>query len=137
MTDVSEFARVYGDAWANPDSEVFVTLFAPDASYRDDQVGRLSRGHDELRDFHAHFVAAISNIRMEFPKAFRSSDMACLEWTFSGKQTGVYHGKPPTGISFTGNGVAVMTFASDGRIASVVDYYDSGEVQKQLSSTSA
>lgn len=132
MSDISEFARVYGDAWANPDSEVFVALFAPDAVYRDDQVGRFSNGHDDLRDFHAHFVAAISDIRMEFPKAFRSGDLACLEWTFSGQQTGVYHGKPPTGINFTGKGVAVMTFSPDGRIASVVDYYDSGGVQKQL-----
>lgn len=130
--DIQEFARFYGDTWAGSDSDAFVAMFAPDAVYRDDQVGRLSRGHDELRAFHAHFVAAISEIRMDFPKAFRSGDMACLEWQFSGRQTGTYHGKPPTGIAFTGNGVAVMTFAPDGRIASVTDYYDSAGVQKQL-----
>jgi steroid delta-isomerase-like uncharacterized protein len=130
--DIESFARRYGDAWANSDSDAFVAMFAPDAVYRDDQVGRLSRGHDELHAFHAHFVAAISEIRMEFSKAFRSDDKACLEWRFSGRQTGPYHGKPPTGIAFTSNGVAVMTFSADGRIASVTDYYDSAGVQKQL-----
>jgi len=112
---------------------VFAALSAPYAIYRDDQVGRFSKGHDDLRDFHAHFVVAIFDIRMEFSKAFRSGDMACLERRFSGQQTGIYHGKPPIGIAFTGNGVTVMTFAPDGRIALVAEYYDSGGGQKQLS----
>lgn len=130
--DIAAFARRYGDAWANLDSEVFVALFAPEATYRDDQVDRLSIGHDELRAFHVHFVEAISEIRMEFPRAFRSGRDACLEWTFSGCQTGTYHGQPATGIAFTGKGVAVMSLAPDGRILSVIDYYDSAHVGRQL-----
>lgn len=126
------FARRYGDAWANPDTEAFVALFTPDATYRDDQVGRFSDGHDDLRAFHSHFVEAISDIRMDFPRAFRSGEDACLEWTFSGRQTGTYHGKPPTEIAFTGKGVAVMKLAPDGRIRSVIDYYDSAPVGQQL-----
>ncbi|WP_068076618.1 nuclear transport factor 2 family protein [Novosphingobium lentum] len=132
MDDMAAFARRYGDAWASSDTEAFVALFTPDATYRDDQVKRFSRGHDDLRAFHAHFVAAISDIRMAFPRAFRSGEDACLEWTFSGVQTGVYHGKPPTGIAFSGVGVAVMKLAPDGRIAAVVDYYDGGAVKTQL-----
>ena len=129
---MEDFARRYGDAWASADSDAFVALFAPDAVYRDDQVGRLSRGPDEIRAFHAHFVAAISEIRMDFARAFRVGDLACLEWTFSGRQTGTYHGKPPTSIAFTSKGATVMTFAPDGRIVSVTDYYDGGAVQRQL-----
>ncbi|WP_157219209.1 nuclear transport factor 2 family protein [Flavisphingomonas formosensis] len=131
--DIAAFARRYGDAWASPDTERFVAMFTPDATYRDDQVGRYSVGHADLRGFHAHFVAAISEIRMEFPRAFRSGVDACLEWTFSGRQTGTYHGRPPTDIAFTGKGVAVMTLAPDGRIRSVTDYYDGGAVKTQLS----
>jgi steroid delta-isomerase-like uncharacterized protein len=132
VSDIATFARRYGDAWANPDTEAFVALFAEDAVYRDDQVGRLNMGHDDLRAFHSHFVAAISDIRMEFPTAIQSGNIACLEWTFSGIQSGVYHGKPPTGIAFKSVGVAVITFAPDGRIGVVVDYYDSAGVQRQL-----
>lgn len=131
--DIAAFARRYGDAWADTDTEAFVALFTPDAIYRDDQVARFSRGHGDLRAFHAHFVAAISDIRMDFPNVFRSGNDACLEWIFSGRQTGIYHGRPPTGIAFTGKGVAVMRFADDGRILSVTDYYDGGGVHRQLS----
>jgi len=130
---IAAFARRYGDAWANPDSDIFVALFAPDATYRDDQVGRFSSGHAELRAFHSHFVSAISDIRMDFPRAFGSGADLCLEWTFSGRQTGAYHGRPPTGIAFSGVGVAVMRLTEDGLIRSVVDYYDSGAVRQQLS----
>ncbi|MEY2928043.1 MAG: hypothetical protein RL367_2520 [Pseudomonadota bacterium] len=132
MTGIAAFARKYGDAWANPDTEAFVALFADNAVYRDDQVGRLNQGHDDLRAFHAHFAAAISEIHMDFPTTIQSGNTACLEWIFSGRQTGLYHGKPPTGIAFRSAGVAVMIFAPDGRIASVVDYYDSAGVQRQL-----
>lgn len=129
---IEAFARRYGDAWADPDSEAFVALFAQDAIYRDDQVGRYSEGHEALRAFHGHFVAAISDIRMEFPRAFRSGDDVCLEWTFAGRQTGVYHGRPPSGIAFASKGVAVMKLAPDGLIRSVTDYYDGGAVRRQL-----
>jgi steroid delta-isomerase-like uncharacterized protein len=132
VNDFAAFARIYGDAWANSDTEAFVALFAEDAVYRDDQVGRLNKGHADLWTFHAHFVAAISEIRMEFPTAIQTGNTACLEWIFSGRQTGIYHGKPPTGIAFKSVGVAVMRFNPDGRIASVVDYYDSAGVQRQL-----
>jgi steroid delta-isomerase-like uncharacterized protein len=132
MESVEQFARRYGDAWAAPDTEAFVALFAPDAVYRDDQVGRLNRGHDDLRAFHRHFVAAISDIHMTFPRAFRSGDDVCLEWRFSGCQTGTYHGRAPTGVAFASNGVALMRLAPDGRIASVIDYYDSAGVRRQL-----
>lgn len=131
--NMAAFARAYGDAWASPDTEAFVAMFTPDATYRDDQVGRFNRGHADLRAFHAHFVAAISDIRMDFPRAFRSGDDVCLEWIFSGRQTGTFHGRPPTGIGFRSAGVAVMTLGADGRIAAVVDYYDSAGVQRQLS----
>jgi steroid delta-isomerase-like uncharacterized protein len=131
--DIASFARRYGDAWADPDSDVFITLFATDAVYRDDQVGRLSVGHAQLRAFHAHFVAAISDIRMDFPRTFRSGDDVCLEWRFSGRQTGTYHGRAPTGLAFAGPGVAVMTLTGEGLIQSVVDYYDGAAVKTQLS----
>lgn len=131
--EIAGFARRYGDAWANPDSEVFVALFAPDATYRDEQVGRYSTGHGQLRDFHAHFVSAISDIRIEFPRAFGAGQDLCLEWTFSGRQTGPYHGRPPTGIAFSGKGVAVMRLRADGLIESVIDYYDGSTVRTQLS----
>ncbi|QQN75267.1 nuclear transport factor 2 family protein [Croceicoccus sp. YJ47] len=130
--DIVAFARAYGAAWASPDSDAFVALFTPDATYRDDQVKRLSCGHDELRLFHAHFVDAISDIRMEFPNAFTDGENACLEWRFSGVQSGSYHGQPPTGTAFRSNGVAVMKLALDGRIRSVVDYYDAAGVKRQL-----
>ncbi len=131
--EIAAFARRYGDAWAAPDSEFFAALFAPDATYRDEQVGRYSTGHNELRDFHAHFVSAISDIRMEFPRAFGAGRDLCLEWTFSGRQTGTYHGRAPTGIAFSGKGVAVMRLTADGFIESVIDYYDGGAVRTQLS----
>jgi steroid delta-isomerase-like uncharacterized protein len=130
--DIDVFARAYGDAWASSDTEAFVAMFTEDAVYRDDQVQRLNRGHEDLRRFHSHFVQAISEIRMDFPNTFQDGDNACLEWVFFGKQTGIYHGRPPTGYSFSSKGVAVMKFAPDGRISSVVDYYDSAGVTKQL-----
>lgn len=132
MIDIATYARHYGDIWAASDSSAFAAMFAPDATYRDDQVGRFSRGHAELEAFHAHFVAAISDIRMEFPRVLRSGNLACLEWTFSGRQTGVYHGRAPTGLSFTGKGVALMELTDDWLIRSVVDYYDSAPVKAQL-----
>ena len=131
--EIAIFARRYGDAWADPDSDVFVALFAHDATYRDEQVGRYSAGKKELRDFHAHFVSAISAIRMEFPRTFGAGRDLCLEWTFSGRQTGPYHGRPPTGIVFSGKGVAVMRLTADGLIESVIDYYDGAAVRTQLS----
>lgn len=129
---IEQFARRYGDAWANHDSEVFVAMFAPDATYRDDQVQRMNSGHADLRDFHRHFVSAISDIRMEFPRAFRSGNDLCLEWRFTGRQTGTYHGRPPTGTAFASPGVALIRLRDDGLIQSIIDYYDSGGVRKAL-----
>jgi steroid delta-isomerase-like uncharacterized protein len=132
MSDITNLAAAWSRAWSEQDTDAFLALFAPDAVYRDDQVGRLSRTHAELRDFHAHFVAALSDIRLEFRKTFQSGDYACLEWKFSGRQTGVYHGRPPSGIEFRAVGVSVLTLAPDGKIRECTDYYDSAVVARQL-----
>lgn len=130
--DIAAFARFYGDTWAAADSDAFAAMFTPGAVYRDDQVNRVSRGHAELRAFHAHFVSAISDIRMEFPRVLRQGPLAALEWTFSGVQTGTYHGRAPTGLAFTGKGVAFMELTDNWKIRSVIDYYDSAPVKAQL-----
>lgn len=132
MRKIENLASAWAEAWTNDDTEAFVALFTKDAVYRDDQAGRVSRGHDELREFHSHFAKAISNRHFEFQKIFQCGDDACLEWVFSGLQSGSFHGAPPSNAAFQSPGVSVITLANDGRVKACVDYYDSAALQAQL-----
>lgn len=133
MSDIVGLASEWGAAWAGKDTDRFVALFTPDAVYRDDQAGRVSRGSADLRSFHAHFASAISNLSFEFSAVFQAGSHACFEWTSIGTHTGVFHGRPPTGKTFRMPGVSVLQIAPDGRISSCVDYYDALRLTRQIS----
>lgn len=130
--DIDSLAAAWSKAWEGSDTDAFLALFTEDAVYRDDQVNRLNRGHADLRPFHEHFAAALSNVRLEVRRAFQSGENALFEWHFSGDQTGPYHGRPPSNRHFEQDGVSLLTLAPDGKVKAVVDYYDSGGVSRQL-----
>ncbi|MFA5632323.1 MAG: ester cyclase [Porticoccaceae bacterium] len=137
MIDVEKIADNWAAAWAGGDTERFLALFSEDVVYRDDQAGRVNRGHDELRAFHVHFAQALSNVSLTFTRVFASGDSGCFEWRFEGIHSGIYHGRPPTGAHFNSSGASVLTFAPDGRIRTCTDYYDSAHVARQLSGASS
>ena len=132
MNDFEQLASAWARAWESDDSDAFVRLFAEDAVYRDDQAGRLSRGHAELHAFHAHFAAALSGFRLEITNAFRSGTSGCLEWMSSGVQSGTYHGSPPTNKSFRVPGATVLEMTPDHKVLRCVDYYDGRTLARQL-----
>jgi len=132
MMDIGQLANAWAAAWMSKDADCFLALFAPDAIYRDDQAGRSSRGLDELRSFHSHFSAALSDFRLEIVTAFMADNLGCLEWISSGAQTGTYHGRPPTGKTFNIPGATVLRFAPNQKILSCVDYYDGRSLARQL-----
>jgi len=132
VSDIQALARSWAAAWQGNDSAAFAALFTADAIYRDDQAGRVSRGHEELSEFHRHFAAALSNVEFEFVSAFQSGRSACLEWISTGMHTGSFHGRPPTGRRFRVPGVTVLTLAPQGLISACTDYYDGLLLRKQL-----
>lgn len=132
MTQIQKIADAWARSWESADSDGFAALFAPGAVYRDDQAGRLSQTPEELKAFHKHFAEALSDVKLEFTKVFQSGLDACLEWKFTGRHTGVYHGRQPTGRAFASPGVSVIRLSEDGRIASCADYYDGASVARQL-----
>ncbi len=122
MSEIRVLAQEWAAAWMSKDTEAFVRLFSPDSVYRDDQAGRVSRGFDDLRSFHAHFAAALSDFRLEILTAFMSGNRGCLEWVSSGRQTGTYHGRPATNKTFQVPGASVLVFTPQFKVLSCVDY---------------
>lgn len=135
MTNIREIANAWAQAWEGADSEAFAALFSDDVEYRDDQAGRISRSSDELKVFHAHFAAALSNVKLVFTKVMQDGLDACLEWRFSGVHSGVFHGRAPTGRAFTSPGCSVIRLTDDGKISRCTDYYDGAGVARQLAPT--
>ena len=132
MADIGKISEAWKAAWAGKDSDAFTALFTKDATYRDDQAGRFSRGHEELRAFHAHFAAAMSGVEMKFTRLIHEGENACMEWQFRGTQSGNFHGRPPTGITVESKGISLLKVTDDGLVSDCVDYYDGLALVRQL-----
>lgn len=139
MYDIHRIAADWSRTWSQADAQAFVDLFADDCLYRDDQAGptgRVCHGKAELKAFHEHFVNALSDFDFRITRAFAAEGSACMEWSFAATHSGVFHGRPPTGIRLTAVGVTVLTLTPEGKIRTCTDYYDGAKVARQFAAAS-
>jgi uncharacterized protein len=88
-------------------------------------------GIDSARAFYANFVTGFSHIKFSIVEIFGVGDKLVKHWTFTGVNTGVFFGMPPTGksVSVEGSTIARM---ENGIIVEEQDFFDNLVLMQQL-----
>jgi len=112
---LTKWLDAYKRAWETQDADAFVPLFTPDCEYRDTPFVEPVPGEE----FHA-FWKALARLQrdnhIEFEVLGRATDnRAIVNWRATSTRTN-------TGERREGNGIFLLTFASDGRCSDVREW---------------
>ena len=126
-----EVARTYFDAWNRRDAAAIVATFSEDGSYSDPASQGELKG-EAIGAYAAGLWAAFPNLSFEILSAAEAGDgIVAAQWIMRGTNSGSFAGLPPTGrhVELAG---ADFVKVEDGKIRSVLGYFDSAELPRQL-----
>jgi steroid delta-isomerase-like uncharacterized protein len=129
--DVLEVARRYIDAWNRHDASGIAALFADGGTYTDPTTEGELQG-DRIAAYAGSLFEAFPDLSFETRLPVQAGDGAvAFEWVMTGRNTGSFHGLPPTGreIAVTGGDFAEV---EGGRIRRLRGHFDAGAVPRQL-----
>ena len=118
-------------AWSLHQLEKIDAIFTEDAAYDDVASGQAYRGTEEIKELLRTAYSWAPDFRITMKSLIIEDDVAATEWLSEGVQTGPIGDLPASGNSFRLPGVSILTFR-DGKIASVIDYYDMATFLAQL-----
>ena len=132
MSATDEFFERYRAAWNANDGDALTACFTDDCVYTDAALGKVCKGHGQLRDFLAETFQAFPDFRIESTTVVTGTDGDyALEWTMSGTQKGNMPNLPATGKSFSIRGATIIEL-EHGKIRRCSDYWDLAAFIKQL-----
>ena len=124
-------AQQYFDAWNRHDADGIVVLFAEAGTYSDPTTGGPLQG-PAIGAYAAGLWSSFPDLRFEIISAAQASDdVIAAQWMMLGTNDGSMFGLPPTGKPIELPGADFVT-VRDGRIESVVGYFDSGLLPRQI-----
>ena len=120
-----QLARSYVDEFWNQDRQAFLEeAFAPDAEYHDPMLPDLPHGPDGPRQRKAAYLSALSGEHVVIEDLVADAQAAAVRWTFTGRFTGEFMGRAPTGEEVRVTGIHFFR-VRDGVIIGVWVEYDS------------
>jgi steroid delta-isomerase-like uncharacterized protein len=120
-----ELARGYVEEFWNQDRQAFLEeAFAPDAEYHDPMLPGLPGGPEGPRQRKATYLSALSDEQVVIEDLVADARAAAVRWTFTGRFTGEFMGRAPTGEQVRVTGIHFFR-VRDGKIAGVWVEYDS------------
>jgi steroid delta-isomerase-like uncharacterized protein len=126
-----DLAQQYFDAWNRHDADGIVGLFSEAGTYSDPTTGGPLQG-PAIGANAAGLWASFPDLRFEIVSAAETSDgVIAAEWMMLGTNDGPMFGLPPTGQPIQLPGADFVTVRDD-RIESVVGYFDSGVLPRQI-----
>jgi steroid delta-isomerase-like uncharacterized protein len=124
-------AQQYFDAWNRHDADAIVGLFSEAGTYSDPSTGGPLQG-PAIGDNAARLWASFPDLRFEIISVDETSDdVVAAQWMMLGTNDGSMFGLPPTGKLIELPGADFVTI-KDGKIESVVGYFDSGVLPRQI-----
>ena len=118
-------------AWSLHQLEKIDAIFTDDAAYEDVAAAQTYRGKEAIKELLRGAYAWAPDFRVTMQSLIVADDCAATEWLSEGIQTGPIGDLPASGNSFRLRGASVIHFR-DGKIASVIDYYDMATFLAQL-----
>ena len=126
-----EAAHAYFDAWNARDGAAIVASFSERGSYADPATDGPITG-DAIAEYAGALWAAFPDLSFEVTSAAETGGGGvAAQWTMRGTNHGSFRGLPPTGRSIDVTGADFLT-TGDGKVTSVVGYFDGGSVPRQL-----
>ncbi len=126
-----DIVQQYFDAWNRHDADSIVGLFAEAGTYTDPTTGGPLQG-TAIGAYASGLWSSFPDLRFEIVSVNQASDEAvAAQWMMLGTNDGSMMGLPPTGNSVELPGADFVT-VKDGKIASVVGYFDSGVLPRQI-----
>lgn len=105
----SQVQRFYNEVWNIPDLAVIAEVMHPDVSFRG-SLGSVRHGHVEFADYVRSVTGALSGYRCEIRQLVIDGDVVVARMMFSGRHTGEFLGRAPTGRDVSWAGAAFFTF---------------------------
>jgi steroid delta-isomerase-like uncharacterized protein len=132
VEDLPPAIQEYITGWAALDVEQIVGAFAEDAVVDDVAAGVIRTGQEAIRAHVTATVAAFAELQFQVVAAVAAGDMGALEWTLTGRYTGMLPGLPPgDGQPVAVRGAHALE-VTDGRIQVSREYADRSELLLQL-----
>ena len=126
--------KTYVETWTTHDLTTCIGLFAPDGTYSDPTTPEPALPRN-LKQQWAGFFAGFPDLKFETVGLDAiSENLWVWRWIGHGTNTGSFMGKPPTGRKVTQPGCEFIAIR-DGRIHSVVGYFDQLTMLAQLGLT--
>jgi steroid delta-isomerase-like uncharacterized protein len=126
-----DIAQQYFDAWNRHDADGIVGCFSEAGTYSDPTTGGPLQG-PTIGAYAAGLWASFPDLRFEIVSSDEASDgVIAAQWMMLGTNDGSMFGLPPTGKPIELPGADFVTVRDD-RVESVVGYFDSGLLPRQL-----
>jgi steroid delta-isomerase-like uncharacterized protein len=134
--ETPQVIKTYVDTWTKHDLTTCLSLFAPDGTYSDPTVPEPTLPRN-LKEQWAGFFVGFPDLKFQTVALEAISESVwAWRWILNGTNTGSFMGKPPTGRKVTQPGCEFITIR-DGRIQSVVGYFDQVTMLSQLGLTTS
>jgi steroid delta-isomerase-like uncharacterized protein len=121
-------------AWSLHEPQRIDAIFTDDGIYEDVAGDQVHRGKEAIKEFLRATYGWAPDFRLTMKSLVVGDDSAATEWESEGIQTGPIGDIPASGNSFRLRGASILKFR-DGKIASVIDYYDMASFLKQIGET--
>jgi steroid delta-isomerase-like uncharacterized protein len=126
-----EVAGRYFDAWNRRDPEAIAAIFVPDGTYTDPTVPE-GLGPTAAGEYARGLFTAFPDLAFEIVSAAEcGSGTVAARWMMTGSNDGPFQGLPPSGRAVRLPGADFIA-TQDGRVRSVVGYFDTRAVPEQL-----
>jgi steroid delta-isomerase-like uncharacterized protein len=124
-------ANRYFDAWNAHDASAILASMSAGATYADPITGRPISG-DAIAQYAQGLWGAFPDLAFEMVSvAETGGGRVAAQWIMRGTNRGAFEGLPPTNKRVETTGADFVTTAN-GKVTSVVGYFDAGSVPRQL-----
>lgn len=126
--------RWFQEVWNEKNAATIRELLTEDSIHHglSGPGGDTVRGSADFEKFHADFLAAFPDLKVELSDVITDGDKLAARFTVTGTQAGPLDGMPPTGkkVRFTGSGICTV---KDGKFGEVWNEIDFMKMQYDLS----
>ena len=127
MSELTDFATQYAEAWSSQDPAVFGSFYAENGSFRIND-GEPSVGRAAVEHIARSFMASFPDMVVSLVEVRQEGGYAEFHWHWTGTNTG----PDGTGNAVDLRGFEKWTFDGDGLILESLGHMDDVEYQRQL-----
>ncbi len=124
-------AKAVAESMNAHDAKKFAATFSEDGVWNFAGAGEY-KGRAEIEKQIQSFFDGFKDVKFSFTRAWMKGDMAAMEWSWAGTNTGEYMGMKPTEKQAGGMGLSLVWFNPDGSVKRNNHYTDMATTMTQL-----